>query len=336
MLGSTNDLEQMSTDVYLSYDIDQKEIMYSMNPDKQIAPASITKLMTAIILLENYKINEKIDIKITDNEIKGKIAYLANGESLTVSTLLDFLLVYSANDAAHAVALAVSTTETEFVQLMNLKANELGMKDTNFVNVHGMDDLDHFTTINDLLILSLEAISYDEIIVSTGKQYFLANINNTGLIKYESTNTLISKNFTGLKTGWTTNAGLTFVGLYQDLNRNIITIVNQSVVDLEMSNHFLDTVLLKDSSINDFDEINILKKGSTIANIYNGSNTISVKIDSSINIFGRVDNEHEFNLLTVDYNIITLNYANNNILKVHIPPVPKISLFNKLIFWLFS
>jgi len=336
LLGSINDLEQMSTDVYLSYDIDQKEIMYSMNSDKQIAPASITKLMTAIILLENYKINEKIDIKITDNEIKGKIAYLANGESLSVSTLLDFLLVYSANDAAHAVALAVSATETEFVQLMNLKANELGMKDTNFTNTHGMDDLNHFTTINDLLILSLEAISYDEIIVSTSKQYFLANINNTGTIKYESTNTLISKNFTGLKTGWTTNAGLTFVGLYQGINRNIITIVNQSVVDLEMSNHFLDTVLLKDSSINDFDEINILKEGSTIANIYNGSNKISVKIDSSINIFGRVDNEHEFNSITVDYNIITLNYANNNILKVPIPPVPKISLFNKLIFWLFS
>ena len=112
--------------------------------------------------------------------------------------------------------------------------------------------------------------------------------------------------------------------------------MNQSVVDLEMSNHFLDTVLLKDSSINDFDEINILKEGSTIANIYNGSNKISVKIDSSINIFGRVDNEHEFNSITVDYNIITLNYANNNILKVPIPPVPKISLFNKLIFWLFS
>ena len=335
LLSSINELEQISTDIYLSYDIDQKEIMYSKNSDKQIAPASITKLMTAILLLENYGINDQIVIKISDSGIRGKIANLTNGESMSVSTLLDFLLVYSANDAAHAVALAVSESEENFIELMNLKASELGMDSTNFTNVHGLDEVNHFTTVKDLLILSLAAIAYDEIIVSTNKEYFFADLSNNELFKYRTTNTLLSKNFTGLKTGWTTNAGLTFVGLYQDLNRNIITIVNQSKVDLGMENHFIDTILLKDSSIMNFDKIIILNSGATIATIYNGINTREVNADSSIDIFGRVNNNYEFNSITISSNTIKLEYGNQNLLKVPTPPSPKISLLNKLIFWMF-
>ena len=336
LLSSINELEQISTDIYLSYDIDQKEIMYSMNSDKQIAPASITKLMTAILLLENYEINDQIVVKIIDSDIRGKIANLSNGETISVSTLLDFLLVYSANDAAHAVALAVSESEEHFVQLMNLKASELGMKSTNFTNAHGLDEINHFTTVKDILALSLAAINYDEIIVSTSKEYFFANLSNSELFKYRSTNTLLSKNFTGLKTGWTTNAGLTFVGLYQNLNRNIITIVNQSKVDLDMENHFIDTILLKNSSIMNFDKIIILNSGAAIATIYNGINTIEVNTESSIDIFGRVNKNYEFNSLTIFSNIITLEYGNKNLLHISTPPSPKISLFDNLIFWMFS
>jgi len=326
----------MSTDVYLSYDIDHKEIMYSKNLDKEIAPASITKLMTAILLLDNFQINEQIEISIIDDDIKGKIAHLVKGETMTVSTLLDFLLVYSANDAAHAVALAVSATEEDFINMMNIKAKQLGMNNTNFKNVHGLDEPGHFTTAKDLLILSLEAISYDEILVSTSKEFFSTSINNNEQIKYSSTNALISKNFTGLKTGWTTNAGLTFIGLYQFMNRNIITIVNQSKVDLKKYNHFSDTLLLKNSSVNNFKEINILDQGAIIANIYSGLGTRPVKNDSSINIFGNVENKHEFASIIVDYNLITFIYDNNVLVKVSIPQLKKFTVFDKLFFWLFS
>ena len=325
----------MTTDVYLSYDIDQKEVMYSKNSDKEIAPASITKLMTAILFLENFEINDKIEIRIIDNEIKGKVAYLTHGEVMTISTLLDFLLVYSANDAAHAVALAVSDTESDFINLMNIKAKELGMNNTNFVNVHGLDDLAHFTTLNDLLLLALAAISYDEIIVSTSKEYFSTSINNNEQVKYKSTNTLISENFTGLKTGWTTNAGLTFMGLYQDVDRNIITIVSQSKVDLKKINHFSDSVLLKNTSITNFKEINVLEQGAIIANVYSGTGVKSVKNNSSITVFGDIKTKHEFTSINVDYNLISFDY-DNKVLNFSIPPLPKISMFNKLIFWLFN
>ena len=97
--------------------------MYSSNIHKPIAPASLTKIMTAVILLDNYDINDYIEVKIINNDIKGKIAYIESNQSMKVSTLLDFLLVYSANDAAHVAALAVSETESEFIDLMNSKAS---------------------------------------------------------------------------------------------------------------------------------------------------------------------------------------------------------------------
>ena len=97
-------------------------------------------------------------------------------QRMSVGTLLDFLLVYSANDAAHVAALAVSKTEDEFIQLMNDKAISLKMYETNFTNVHGLDEEEHFTTLDDLLKLTLEAIRYDEIIVSTNKEYFYSDV----------------------------------------------------------------------------------------------------------------------------------------------------------------
>lgn len=311
--------------------------MYSKNINEKIAPASLTKLMTAIILLDKYEMNDNIEIKIVDNEIKGKIAYLEDGQLMQVSTLIDFLLVFSANDAAHAAALAVSNTEEEFVQLMNSKAQFLGMTNTNYTNVHGLDEVDHFTTINDLLILTLETITYDGIITSVRKDSFTASINNSGPVKYYSTNELliIDPNYTGIKTGWTSEAGLTFIGLYQTNDRNIITITNKSTVDESKSLHFIDTQILTDISIQNYNLIKLLNTSDTLLHVYSGSSNYKLYSPNNIEIFDNIYNKYVLKMDFINSNKLLYSYGDKSTFEVSIPKTEKISIFNKIFFWMF-
>ena len=137
---------------------------------------------------------------------------------------------------------------------MNSKASYLGMSNTNYANVHGLDDDAHYTTLNDLLILTLESIKYDAIIASVRKDSFVASLNNNIPTTYKTTNDLIlyNQNYIGLKTGWTSKAGLTLIALYQESNRNVLTIVNKSEVNQDKTNHFNDTEILTLTSINNY------------------------------------------------------------------------------------
>ena len=128
--------------------------MYSNNIDMRISPASLTKLMTGLILYESYELFDELTVSLPSSYIyEGKVAYLKNGNTLSTEQLLEFLLVYSANDAAHIAALQVSDTVEDFVLLMNKRAKQLGMNNTNFSNPEGLDDNDHYSTLNDLLTL---------------------------------------------------------------------------------------------------------------------------------------------------------------------------------------
>ena len=312
--------------------------MYSSNIHEPIAPASLTKIMTAVILLDNYDINDYIDVKITNNDIKGKIAYIQSNQSMKVSTLLDFLLVYSANDAAHIAALAVSESESEFIDLMNSKATYLGMSNTNYANVHGLDEDAHYTTLNDLLILTLEAIKYDAIIASVRKTSFVASINNNIPTSYKTTNELIlyNQNYIGLKTGWTSEAGLTLIALYQDTNRNVLTIVNKSEVDQDKTNHFNDTEILTSTSIINYKLMNIINKGDPVLNIYSGQGSYPIYSTFDINLFNNIKVARTINLESIAKDQAIYTYHDNNQVRVPIPKSNKISILNSVLFWLFK
>mgnify|MGYP001502923318 CR=1 FL=1 len=126
----------ISTDYYLSYDIDNNSILHNKNINENISPASITKLMTALILYENSKLNDLVTINYPKDYIfEGKVAYLNKGSVVSAEQLIEFLLVFSANDAAYASAEYVSGSTNEFIKLMNLRANQLNMDNTNFKNL---------------------------------------------------------------------------------------------------------------------------------------------------------------------------------------------------------
>ena len=159
--------------------------------------------MTALILYENNELNELVSIKYPDSyNFEGKVAYLTTGEKVSVEQLLEFLLVYSANDSAYATAMHVSNSVEEFVKLMNTRAKKLNMINTNFQNPDGLDQENHYTTINDLLLLSEYILRNTKLIDITNKSKFYYE-QNSEVKKYENTNLIIKNGFQGLKTGWT-------------------------------------------------------------------------------------------------------------------------------------
>ena len=266
--------------------------------------------MTALIVYESFNLSEYIEINLPEKYIyEGKVAYLKTGQTMTVENLLEYLLIYSANDASFASSLLVSDSVNEFIDLMNTKAQELGMSNTRFANPDGLDEDGHYTTLYDILIRSQEIIQNYELINILMRNSFVSDLNGENR-EYLNTNKLINKNFHGLKTGWTDKAGLTFVGYNQSNNRNILTIVNQSIVNDDKDNHFKDTIKLYNLSIDTFKNQVLIDNNSEIYVIRSNASTQKIFSDKSWIVFENRYKNEKIKLNILDRN--TLNFINDN------------------------
>lgn len=190
------------------------KVLYEKNSHQKLPPASVTKVMTLLLIceaLEDGKIKEEDDVQISENaaSMGGSQIFLEPGEIQKVDTLVKSIAVASANDACVAMAEYVGGSMEEFVDLMNKRAKELGMKDTNFVNTNGLPVDNHYTSAYDIALMSKELLSHkkiskylttwmDEVVV--GKKQAKIGISNTNkLVKHYS-------GATGVKTGFTQQA----------------------------------------------------------------------------------------------------------------------------------
>ena len=287
--------------------------------------------MTAMILLDNYNLNDYVITKYPIDYIhKGKVANIPANIELNVSNLLELLLVYSANDAAYISAMAVTGNIDDFIFIMNNKAKAFGMNDTNFKNPDGMDEIDHYTTLEDMLIMTLKSLQNKEIQSIVSKTKFVSNISGNETI-YKSTNLLLLEDFTGIKTGWTDKAGLTFIGLNQSNNREIITIVNKSKVDENKYSHFSDTKLLYKTSIETYKKYNIINQGENLYNIRNSNSSKVVKSELQWKEFTNITKTKRLILSKLIDNYITFTFNDyeqsfqiintNNIVKWNFNPL---------------
>ncbi len=136
------------------WDADNNTVLYDHNSKQRLPMASTTKIMTAIIALEQGDPDDIVTIPKSAVGVEGSSCYLQEGEKLSLNSLIYALLLQSANDAAEAIALYIAGGIEEFALLMNLKADELGLKDTHFDNPHGLDSEGHYTTAEDLARLA--------------------------------------------------------------------------------------------------------------------------------------------------------------------------------------
>ena len=209
-------------------DIDSGRIIYEKNPDRKRLIASITKIMTAIIAIENGDLNKKVEVGDDVLKMYGTNIYIEVGEKITLRDLIYGLLLRSGNDASVVIAKEIAGSEEKFVELMNSKAKLLGMKNTKFENPHGLDDdSQNYSTARDMAILSRYAYknkvyrkiaSTSKYEVSTGEKTYLWYNRNKLLNSY--------KYCTGGKNGYTPSAGKTLVttAFNNNLNLTVVTL----------------------------------------------------------------------------------------------------------------
>ena len=197
-------------------DVTTGQILYEQNAHTPLAPASVTKVMTMLLIMEAIDSGRiRWDDAVTASEAAaakgGSQVFLKVGESMTVSDMVKCIAVSSANDCACAMAEHIAGSETAFVALMNRRAKELGMKDTNFVNCTGLDDeasaKDHKTSAYDIAVMSRELLkNHPDIKKFT--TIWMDTIRN-GTFGLSNTNKLVRfyQGATGLKTGFTSQAG---------------------------------------------------------------------------------------------------------------------------------
>ena len=161
------------------YDLAAKDVMYSYNATTRINPASLTKVMTALIVFENCNLDDTITVQdVTINEEGAQLFKLHEGDKITIRDLLYIDLVYSGNDASLALAKEIAGSEEAFAEMMNAKAAELGCTGTHFVNSNGLTNEDHYTTAYDLYLIFNEAIKYPEFLTIINTANYDVNYTN--------------------------------------------------------------------------------------------------------------------------------------------------------------
>ena len=204
------------------------EILYEKNAWERRAPASTTKILTAILALEKGQPDTVIEVSENAAAVGEATLQLNPGDSLTMIDLLHGALMKSGNDACVALAEAVSPSEAEFVNLMNFKARVLGAQDTTFYNTNGLPHNDHLTTAYDLALIARYAMQNPVFAEIVGKRYYPLTWRDSRRSLYlKNTNKLLWSYqwATGVKTGTTNKAGkcLVAAGSYQE--REMIVVV---------------------------------------------------------------------------------------------------------------
>ena len=223
------------------YAPDSKQFVFEKNAYERLPMASTTKILTALIAIESCDMSETVSIPREAVGIEGSSVYLKEGDELTVKDLVYSLLLQSANDAAAALAYKIGGDIRSFANIMNTRAEALGLTDTHFDNPHGLDSEEHYTTAHDLAIIAAEALDNDTFrnICSTYKYSFTIGdsprvvVNHNKLLKsYDGA--------IGVKTGYTKRCGRCLVGAAERDGLRLISVTLDAPDDWSDHKRLLD------------------------------------------------------------------------------------------------
>ena len=282
---------QIIADTAVLIDLSTGQVLYDKQMNKQKFPASTTKVMTALLTLENLDLSEKVIIDAETPFTTGNRIYLLEGEEVTVEQLLNAMLIESANDAATALAIKISGNIPDFAKLMNQRAKELGAKNTSFTNANGLPDEAHLTSAYDLALIAREAMTHPEFrkIVTTYQYTFPATnkqperyLYNGNRLLWDSTTKVLLNgawiplkrpDVTGIKTGYTNAAGNCLISSAERNGSEFISVIIQS----NPENQFLDAIKLLDYGFANFKNVEILARGTLLGKVaIKGGQTASV------------------------------------------------------------
>lgn len=246
------------------------KILFEKDSHKEMAPASMTKIMTLLLTMEelekgNLKLDDSVNISKRAQDMGGTQIYIQAGSNVKVEDLIKGIGIASANDAAVAIAEKIGGTVENFVSMMNKRAKELGCKNTSFKNPHGLDEDGHYSSAYDMALIASELVkheyalkissTYDEHINVSGENHWLVNTNK--LIKFY-------KGIDGLKTGYTDKAGYCLTATMNKNNMRLISVVMKSDTK---DNRSADTIGMMEYGYSMYGSETIFKKDDFKGNI---------------------------------------------------------------------
>lgn len=242
------------------------QLLYEKNAHEKLPIASITKIMTMDLIMEaldsgRIKLTDVVRVSKDAASLGGSQIWLEEGEEMTVDEMMKAIAVNSANDAAAAMAEYIAGTQENFVKMMNEKAKSLGMNDTNFANVHGLDDDNHYSSAYDVALMSRELVKHDGVFKYTSIWMDTLRDGETGLA---NTNKLIrTYGADGLKTGSTDEAKYCISATAKKDDMRLIAVILGGPTSQV---RFDEAAKLLDYGFNTFTINRIVKKGEVIRN----------------------------------------------------------------------
>lgn len=229
---------------------DTGEVLWSKDDKTTYYPASITKVMTALLVMENCKMDEVVTFSkaaTTNLESGATTAQISAGDKLTVKECLYALMLKSANEVANGLAEHIAGSVPKFAEMMNNRAKELGCTNTHFVNPNGLNDSNHYTTAHDMALITAAAFKYDELrAIDTAERYTLpaTKVNPSGTVLNLNNKILMKKHekyypyaIAG-KTGYTSKAGNTLVTMAEKDGVRLVTV---TLMNKKYLAHYDDT-----------------------------------------------------------------------------------------------
>ena len=286
-------------------------VIYNKNEHEKLAPASMTKMMGLLLIMEqiekgNLKWDEMITASANASAMGGSQIFLETGEQMTVEELVKGISIASGNDAMVAMAERIAGTEEAFVELMNKKASELGLKNTNFKNCTGLDAENHYSSANDMAIIAKELVKHDKILEFSGtyedyiregtdKSFWLVNTNK--LVRFY-------QGVDGLKTGYTSTAGYCLTATAKRNGMRLITVVMNEPDSTTRNN---ETTSMLDYGFNAYGMEQLLNKDNVLGKI---------KVDLGKEEYVEVVPKEDINILnnkTNDKRNVSYNISLNNV-----------------------
>lgn len=217
--------QSLTARAFIVFEPKSGTIVLEKNSDTPLPPASITKLMTALVAIDLYEPDDSLFVG--QNSAEGQSLGLQKGTSLFAKDLLSALLIHSANDAALVLAQNHPSGYAGFLQDMNKKAVVLGLRNTFFSNVSGIGSRDHYTSVHDLVLLGKYALRNDQIKQNVQKQSMVIEDSKGNQYRLQTTNKLLGQveGLLGLKTGWTEDAGECLISYLDRDGREVIIAV---------------------------------------------------------------------------------------------------------------
>ncbi len=265
-------LETYSDNIFL-YNLNDKEVLLEQNQNEKIYIASLTKIMTVLVSIENI---DNLDKKVAFPTIDYNSIYdysqvgFTEGEIISYRDLLNGALLASGADATEALALLVSDDKADFIDLMNKTAKKIGLNNTSFSNTMGKDDVKNYSTVSDVFELLSYALKNKEFYkIFTTLKYEMSNDKTvySTLYYYNKKANLNTDGIIGVKTGYTNGAGLCMASLFKKNNINYILITTNAPSDTDEPLQVMDAVNITNYYYNNYEYINLIEEGDLITTL---------------------------------------------------------------------